>query len=133
MLVASGRIAGLSGVVAGLVASRGGCKPRLRRGAQQREALRSRAWRVWFVIGMLGAGAVAMMVRPSTFDASARVPLGVVALAGAVVGVGTRLANGCTSGHGLCGLGRGAKRSLIATLTFFAVGVATATLVGRVL
>lgn len=116
MLVGNGRIAGLSGVCAGLVGKTG-----------------DRMWRVWFVAGMLAAGVVAELVRPATFDASARVPVGVVALAGVLVGVGTRLSNGCTSGHGLYGMARLSKRSIVATLTFMAVGVATATLVGRYL
>ncbi|HEX4509002.1 MAG TPA: YeeE/YedE thiosulfate transporter family protein, partial [Burkholderiaceae bacterium] len=53
-------------------------------------------------------------------------------LAGALVGVGTRLANGCTSGHGLCGACRGSKRSIVATVAFFGVAVVTATLTGQV-
>ena len=56
--------------------------------------------------------------------------LPLVALAGALVGVGTRASNGCTSGHGLCGMSRLSKRSIVATAVFFAVGVATASLVG---
>jgi hypothetical protein len=115
MLVATGRIAGLSGVVAGL----------LRRG--------DRGWRAWFVAGMLAVGAAFELAAPQTFDARARVPLPVLAIAGLLVGVGTRLANGCTSGHGLCGISRRSKRSLLATCVFFCVGVATATITGLVL
>src|SRR5580693_9418608 len=70
MLVATGRIAGLSGVVAGVMRKH------------------DVAWRVWFIAGMLGAGAVFVAVRPQTFDAAARVPIGVVAAAGFVVGIG---------------------------------------------
>jgi uncharacterized membrane protein YedE/YeeE len=114
MLIGNGKIAGLSGVCAGLVGKQA-----------------DRAWQVWFVVGMLAVGVVAEVARPSTFDASARVPVGIVALAGALVGVGTRLANGCTSGHGLYGMARLSKRSIVATVTFMAVAVATATLVGR--
>jgi hypothetical protein len=54
----------------------------------------------------------------------------VVVLSGVLVGFGTRLANGCTSGHGLCGVSRLARRSILATMTFFAIGVATATITG---
>ena len=118
MLVATGRIAGLSGVVAGLVRA----KPN-----------GGRAWRVWFVVGMLAVGGAFAALRPDTFDRGARVPLAAVALAGMLVGAGTRLANGCTSGHGLCGTSRLSLRSIVATATFFAIGVATATLVGRLL
>jgi uncharacterized membrane protein YedE/YeeE len=67
------------------------------------------------------------------FDTGARVPLPLIALSGAMVGFGTRLGNGCTSGHGLCGMSRLSKRSIIATMAFFAVGVATATIVGTIL
>jgi uncharacterized membrane protein YedE/YeeE len=115
MLVGTGRIAGLSGVVAGLLVAAKG----------------DTAWRVWFAVGMLAAGGVFVALQPETFDTTARVPLGAVAAAGLLVGVGTRLANGCTSGHGLCGIGRGSTRSILATVVFFGVAVATATLVGR--
>jgi uncharacterized membrane protein YedE/YeeE len=90
-------------------------------------------WRLWFIGGMLAVGAVFELAEPSTFDAGARVPLWAVALAGACVGLGTRLSNGCTSGHGLCGMSRLSKRSVIATLTFFGVGVATATITGMMI
>ena len=115
MLVTTGRIAGLSGVVAGLLSTG------------------DRAWRAWFVAGMLAVGGVFELVRPHTFDTAARVPLPVVALAGVLVGLGTRLGNGCTSGHGLCGMSRLSKRSIIATVVFMGVGVATATITGMVL
>lgn len=112
MLVGTGRITGLSGVVGGLLVDR------------------DRAWRAWFVVGMLVVGVAFRLARPETFDVGARVSLPLVALAGLLVGLGTRLSNGCTSGHGLCGVARFSRRSIIATMTFFAVGVATATLVG---
>lgn len=114
MLVATGRIAGLSGVVAGLLTPG------------------DRKWRAWFVAGMLAVGAVFEIVRPQTFDAAARVPLPVVAIAGVLVGLGTRLGNGCTSGHGLCGMSRMSKRSILATLVFMGVGIVTATITGMV-
>lgn len=113
MLLATGRIAGLSGIVAGLVQPAGDWP-----------------WRAWFVAGMLAVGAGFAMAAPTTFDAETRMPLPLVAIAGAIVGFGTRLCNGCTSGHGLCGMSRFSKRSIVATLTFFGVGVATATISG---
>ena len=82
---------------------------------------------------MLAVGAVLEIVRPQTFDTAARVPLPVVAIAGVLVGLGTRLGNGCTSGHGLCGISRLSKRSILATIVFMAVGVVTATITGMVL
>ena len=117
MLVATGRIAGLSGMLAGLLRGSAG----------------DWAWRAWFFAGMLATGAAFAALRPETFDAGARAPLWLVAISGALVGLGTRLSNGCTSGHGLCGMSRLSKRSIVATIVFFGVGVATATLAGRLL
>jgi uncharacterized membrane protein YedE/YeeE len=116
MLLLTGRIAGLSGVFAGCLRGTPG----------------DWGWRVWFLGGALAVGAVFELAAPSTFDAAPRVPLWVVALAGACVGLGTRLSNGCTSGHGLCGMSRLSKRSIVATLVFFGVGVATATITGAI-
>jgi uncharacterized membrane protein YedE/YeeE len=114
MLIGTGRIAGLSGVFAGI--------------------LRARLdWRLWFVVGMFAAGIAFRVARPETFDYGARVPLWAVAVSGVLVGIGTRTSNGCTSGHGLCGMSRFSKRSIVATMVFFAVGVITATAIGSVL
>jgi uncharacterized membrane protein YedE/YeeE len=117
MLIATGRITGLSGLFAGLLRVSSG----------------DWAWRAYFIAGMFAVGAVFRVVEPATFDYGARVPLWLVAASGVLVGVGTRASNGCTSGHGLCGMSRLSKRSIVATMTFFAIGVATATLVGTVL
>lgn len=114
-LVATGRIAGLSGVLAGLV----------------HPVHADWTWRAWFVFGMLGAGAIFQIVAPSTFDTGTHPSLPIVAIAGVLVGSGTRLANGCTSGHGLCGASRGSKRSIVATVVFFGVAVVIATSTGR--
>ena len=117
MLLATGRIAGLSGIFAGFLAANRG----------------NWAWRGYFIAGMLIVGAAFELARPETFDAGSRMPLWLVAIAGAIVGFGTRASNGCTSGHGLCGISRFSKRSIIATLVFFVVGVATATISGMIL
>ncbi len=114
VLLTTGRTVGLSGLFAGFLRGTPG----------------DWAWRAWFLAGMLGVGAVFAAVRPATFDAGTPSPLWLVAASGALVGVGTRLANGCTSGHGLCGTSRLSRRSIVATLVFFGTGVATATLVG---
>jgi uncharacterized membrane protein YedE/YeeE len=114
MLIMTGRIAGLSGVFAGCLGSE------------------DRGWRIWFLAGALAVGAVFELAAPETFDAGTRVPLWVVAIGGACVGLGTRMSNGCTSGHGLCGMSRLSKRSIIATIVFFGVGVATATITGAI-
>ncbi len=113
MLIGTGRIAGLSGIVAGL----------LRPG--------DRGWRASFLIGAIGVGVIFVACTAHTFDTVAPHSLPVVAISGLLVGVGTRLSNGCTSGHGLCGIARLSKRSILATMTFMVVAMATATLAGR--
>jgi len=109
LLWSIGRIAGISGIVNGL-----GSAPRS-----------DRAWRAAFLIGLMTAGAVAMQFLPY---APARQQTGstpILLLAGLLVGFGTRMGNGCTSGHGVCGLGRLSWRSLAAVLTFMSTAIAT--------
>lgn len=116
LLLRTGRIAGISGIVGGLLAPLRG----------------ETAWRAWFVGGLLAGGVALRVLRPASFGPGV-VPLPLVIVAGLLVGFGTRLGNGCTSGHGVCGLSRRSGRSLAATLTFMATGVATACLVQHVL
>lgn len=109
----NGRVAGISGIVGGLVPGKAG----------------DISWRVAFLAGLLAVGVVAALVAPTTLAVSSlRGPV-VMLFAGVVVGFGTRLGNGCTAGHGVCGLSRGSPRSLVATLTFMATGIATASLI----
>jgi len=104
----NGRIAGISGVLGGLL----------------RPVKGDSAWRVAFVLGLLGAPLVyllfAALPRPQ-IDAG----YGALILAGLLVGVGTRYGSGCTSGHGVCGLSRLSPRSLVATAAFMAAGFVT--------
>lgn len=111
LLVAHGRIAGISGIVGGAL----------------RRSVPDRAWRVAFVVGLLAAGAFAALLAPQAIGASPRSYV-VLAVAGLVVGYGTQLGSGCTSGHGICGLARGSTRSLVAVLTFMTTGAITALL-----
>ena len=109
LLWSIGRIAGISGIVNGL-----GTAPRS-----------DRAWRAAFLIGLMLAGGIAMQLLPY---APAREQTGstpILLLAGLLVGFGTRMGSGCTSGHGVCGLGRLSWRSLAAVLTFMATAIAT--------
>lgn len=79
-----------------------------------------------FLVGIALAGAAVRVLHPAAFGAAHTAGVAGVAIAGLLVGVGTRLANGCTSGHGVCGVSRLAPRSLAATATFMAFGMATA-------
>lgn len=104
----NGRIAGISGVLGGLL----------------RPAKGDVAWRAAFVLGLIGAPLVygLFAVLPAArIDAG----YGALALAGLLVGVGTRYGAGCTSGHGVCGMARLSPRSLVATAVFMAAGFAT--------
>lgn len=112
MLVLNGRIAGISGIVGGLIDSRPADRP----------------WRLTFVLGLLVGGLVAFMAAPQAFG-SAPVSLPALVVAGLLVGFGTRFGSGCTSGHGVCGISRMSPRSILATLTFMATGAATVAIV----
>jgi uncharacterized protein len=108
LVLLSGRLAGISGIVGGLI--------EVRRG--------DIAWRLAFVAGLLVAPAAMLLVgRPL----APRIDAGMVLLlvAGLLVGLGTRYGSGCTSGHGVCGLSRLSPRSLVATAIFMAAGIAT--------
>jgi uncharacterized membrane protein YedE/YeeE len=109
LLVTTGRITGISGIVAGMLV----------------RASDGRVWRGLFVAGLiLGCGLVRLVsadALPITIAASSAELL----VAGLLVGFGTRLANGCTSGHGICGVARLSPRSILATLTFIASGAIT--------
>ncbi len=87
-----------------------------------------RTWRLAFVAGMLVAGVAAAMIAPAAITASPP-PLAGVAVAGLLVGFGTRLGSGCTSGHGVCGLSRLSVRSLAAVMTFMLTGGVTVAVV----
>jgi uncharacterized membrane protein YedE/YeeE len=107
----NGRTAGVSGIVGGIV----------------RPLRGDTSWRVAFVVGLLAAGFAGHALKQESIAASPR-SLPLLALAGLLVGFGTRLGSGCTSGHGVCGVARGSRRSLAATATFVATGMLTVTL-----
>lgn len=120
LIVLLGRIAGISGIVGALL---------------QRSSWASVAnwgWRTAFVIGMVAAPLVWQLIAPLPPMEMPSNPL-VIVLAGLLVGFGTRLGSGCTSGHGVCGLSRLSLRSLAATLTFIGAGAATVFVVRHVL
>lgn len=113
LLLFNGKIAGISGVVGTLISG-------TKRG--------DTSWRLLFLGGLLIGGAVTAMLAPETLAVGIERPAWAFAAAGLMVGFGTRLSSGCPSGHGVCGIGRLSKRSLIATVSFVATGFATVTL-----
>lgn len=112
MVVLLGRIAGISGILGGL----------LQRATWG--SMRQWGWRAAFVAGMLLAPLLWQMFAPLPAMQMPSNPM-LIIIAGLLVGFGTRLGSGCTSGHGVCGLSRLSIRSLAATLMFMATGVAT--------
>ena len=113
LLLFNGRIAGISGIVGGLL---------------QRYKAGDFAWRMAFVLGLVLAPALYRVfgeLPESQIDASSAT----LVLAGLLVGFGSRLGSGCTGGHGVCGLSRRSPRSMVATATFMATGFITVYLV----
>jgi uncharacterized membrane protein YedE/YeeE len=109
LLLFNGRIAGISGVLGRALAPPDG----------------ERGWRLLFLAGLLAGGAVLAVVHPGAFGGAAPRSIGPLIFAGLLVGVGTRLGGGCTSGHGVCGIARLSPRSIAATLVFMTAGAAT--------
>lgn len=111
LLASLGRIAGITDIVAGALSP------------TSVVTKSERAWRWAFLTGLIvaGAGVAALMHTPST----ATRPFPLLVAAGLLVGFGTVLGSGCTSGHGVCGIGRRSKRSIVATLIFMGTGIAT--------
>lgn len=108
LLLFNGQIAGISGIVNGVMRFR-----------------TAELWRWLFLLGMLGGGLLYEYGLAVESTPLPDAPPWVMLLGGGLVGVGTRMGNGCTSGHGVCGLGRLSIRSLVAVLTFMATAIAT--------
>lgn len=116
LLWLNGRIAGISGIVGGILSQRGG----------------EFGWRAMFVAGLL-LGAFGYTLATGGLAVAIPASIPVLVVAGLLVGFGTRLGSGCTSGHGVCGIGRLSKRSIVSTATFMAVAVATVFVTNHVL
>jgi len=118
LMALEGRIAGVSGIVGGLLPP---------------APASDKAWRIAFVAGLIAGPMLVALTSGAPAIGAPTVGMGGALLAGACVGLGTGLGSGCTSGHGVCGLARLSPRSLVATLTFMATAALTVLLVRHVL
>ncbi len=107
LLLIQGKIAGVSGILGGVVRGQPG------------------AWRWSFLGGLIAAGIIARLVGVTASPQLGAEGLFVLVIGGFLVGLGTRMGNGCTSGHGVCGLGNLSPRSAVAVATFMATGALT--------
>lgn len=114
MLLFNGRIAGISGIYDGLL---------------KKPQAGDLDWRVAFLVGLVAGGVILQLAWPTAFPEQHTMPLPAVAAAGLLVGFGTRLGSGCTSGHGVCGVSRMSPRSITATITFMIFGMVAVGLV----
>ncbi len=109
MLLLNGRIAGISGIVGGLVTPKAG----------------DTGWRLAFVVGLLLGALAYILAVGGPAPVHVLASPSAILVGGLLVGFGTRLGSGCTSGHGLCGLARFSRRSMVATAVFFGVAILT--------
>ncbi|WP_255490228.1 YeeE/YedE family protein [Bdellovibrio sp. KM01] len=117
MLILNGRVTGISGIANGLLTLQKG----------------DYLWRATFIIGLILGGVILAHFQPELFaNTSARTEV-MIAIAGVIVGFGTVLGSGCTSGHGVCGISRLSPRSLVATIIFMLVGMVSATILKSLL
>ena len=117
LLLFNGKIAGISGIVGGMLSP------------TRQDTL----WRVFFIVGLLSGGFLIRWFSPQAFVIAINRSASALILAGFLVGFGTRLGNGCTSRHGVCGMSRLSPRSLVATAIFMATGALTVFLINHVL
>lgn len=111
LMLLNGRIAGISGITKGLFAD---CP-----------TPRERFWRIAFLAGLIFGGGMMVFLLPAATAGTLTLSPLQMALGGLLVGIGTAMGNGCTSGHGVCGLGRRSPRSLASVLTFMGAGFVT--------
>jgi uncharacterized membrane protein YedE/YeeE len=109
LLWANGRIAGISGIVSGLL----------------RPGTEDRGWRGAFTAGLVLGGFALIALFPQHMPTQMNTSAALLVGAGLLVGFGTRLGSGCTSGHGVCGLSRFSPRSAVAVATFMGTGIIT--------
>lgn len=116
LMAANGRIAGISGIAGALIGPEGG----------------DRMWRLAFVIGLIAAP-LAYMATGREIDVTIPASTPLLIIAGLLVGFGTQLGSGCTSGHGVCGISRFSVRGIVATITFMAAGAAAVFVIRHVI
>lgn len=109
-ILINGRILGISGILGGLLTTKAA----------------DAGWRIAFLLGLMAAPATLTLMAPANFLGAPRIDAGfaTIVIAGLLVGFGTRLGSGCTSGHGVCGIARLSPRSLVGTAAFMAAGFA---------
>lgn len=109
LMALNGRIAGISGIASGMMVA----------------PVDDRVWRVLFVLGLIGGPFIWLNLTGITPEFTLNAETPVIVLGGLLVGFGTRLGAGCTSGHGVCGIARTSPRSIVSTLIFMTVAIAT--------
>lgn len=107
MLLWNGRVTGISGIINGVLSPVKG----------------DTAWRVLFIVGLFAGGLTLNILNPQVFGEAASQGWGTTIVAGLLVGFGTIMGSGCTSGHGVCGISRMSIRSILATMAFIGAGV----------
>lgn len=112
----NGRIAGISSIMSGLLTTSGP----------------NRHWRLAFLSGLLLGAAIWQGLFPESISLRQNYPLALIMIGGFLVGMGTRIGSGCTSGHGICGIALLSRRSIFATLTFMSSGLLTVYLIRHV-
>ena len=117
LLLLNGRLSGISGIVGGMMAPK----------------TSDVGWRAAFIVGLLLGPFIYILVTGGALLLEMQASVPVLVVAGLLVGFGTRLGSGCTSGHGVCGIARLSKRSIVATAVFFAVAMLTVFLTRHVL
>ena len=117
LMWSKGRIAGISGIVAGALSERG----------------EERTWRLSFLLGLFLGEILAAYFSGALAGVQSVASTPVLVVAGLLVGVGTRMGGGCTSGHGVCGISRFSQRSMVATVVFMASGAVTVFIVRHLL
>lgn len=115
LMLFQGRIAGISGIIKTALFQKDG-----------------RAWRLMFLVGLVLGGAIGFHLTGFDFSYREGFPISLVIIGGVLVGLGTSMGSGCTSGHGVCGISRLSIRSIVATVVYLSVGILVASLTAKI-